>query len=138
MWSAASFGVKAQRPRLSFTCSQILNTSEQTSGLGNGVHPSKLAVRSLGYRVVPDVNCLLVGAANNLIFEVGFEDLDKEATGDNIVMSRLISQGHSASNASGDPLSSKGISPGACPARRRVSPTPLRPFQLAGPPPVCT
>lgn len=104
VWSAASFGVKAQRPRLSFTCSQILNASEQTSGLGNGTHPSKVAVRSLGYRTVPDAKCLLVGATNNLIFEVGFEDLDKEATSDNVVMSRLISQGHSASNASGDPL----------------------------------
>ena len=73
------------------------------SGLGNGEQPHKLAVRSLGYRTVGDeAKCVLVGAANNLVFEVGLEDLDKEAKGDNILMSRLISQGHSAFNASGE------------------------------------
>ena len=107
MWAAASFGDKAARPRTSFTCSQILSEAPggaELSGLGNGEHPHKLAVRSLGYRtVVGEVNCVLVGGANNLVFEVGLEDLDKEAKGDNVVMSRLISQGHSASNASGEP-----------------------------------
>ena len=55
-------------------------------------------MRSLGFRTVNDLQCVLVGAANNLIFEVGFESLDAEAKGDNIVMSRLISQARNTSS----------------------------------------